>query len=276
MKPKTRFPLAALAVAVLSCLAFVGTGCYYSADHSHPSGARSRPCPPHSPHCPDAHNHQNDRRPFRFGLINREERNDEVKEGAAAAAVAAKKSQETKGQTGQAKSDDEAKEGRFPRLLAGPPRYTNPVYVVPRGPTYYCPNCPSYPRAPGVPAIDFGPPTQFNPGYPLLYPYSPYYRPVPEQPRVPSYTPRSPDFSRAPRGEVKTGGFACSHCGRITVGDQWATDWIDGEPVTFCCRACWETMSPIERRACFENWTRRQATTARPGFGAPAGNYPRK
>lgn len=95
-------------------------------------------------------------------------------------------------------------------------------------------------------------------------------RKIPEQPalvkRRPGfpnsgwlYPAAIPDFTRAPRGEVKTGGFACANCGRVCVGQDWATDWDSGNPVTFCCRQCWERMTAMERRACFENWSRRQA-----------------
>jgi hypothetical protein len=67
-----------------------------------------------------------------------------------------------------------------------------------------------------------------------------------------------PDFAAAPRGGVKTGGFACAACGQITVGQNWATDWDSGEPVTYCCRRCYDAMTPAQKRETLAAWSKRQ------------------
>lgn len=92
----------------------------------------------------------------------------------------------------------------------------------------------------------------------------PYRRPkLPEQPPLGDdgygrISPAIPDFTKSPRGELKTGGYACANCKRATVGDQWATQWTDeGTPISFVCKECWERMSPAERQSAYVNWYRR-------------------
>lgn len=68
--------------------------------------------------------------------------------------------------------------------------------------------------------------------------------------------PAVPDFEK--RGDRKTGGYACAACGRITVGDQWATQWTEeGTPISFMCRECWDKSTPEQRQHAYLNWYRR-------------------
>jgi hypothetical protein len=70
--------------------------------------------------------------------------------------------------------------------------------------------------------------------------------------------PAVPDFTQSPRGERKTGGYACANCKRPTVGDQWATQWTDeGTPISYLCRECWEKMTPEQRQSAYVEWYRR-------------------
>jgi hypothetical protein len=99
-------------------------------------------------------------------------------------------------------------------------------------------------------------------------PLEPYRVPkLPEQPPLaddnlgnwsPRLNPAVPDFTKSPRGERKTGGYACANCRRPTVGDQWATQWTDeGTPISFLCRECWEKMTPQQRQTAYVEWYRR-------------------
>lgn len=98
-------------------------------------------------------------------------------------------------------------------------------------------------------------------------PLEPYRVPrLPEQPPLaddglgkwPALAPAVPDFTKSPRGERKTGGYACANCRRPTVGDQWATQWTaEGTPISFLCRECWEKMTPDQRQAAYVAWYRR-------------------
>lgn len=94
-------------------------------------------------------------------------------------------------------------------------------------------------------------------------------RPAPSKPRLPEQPPLAddrparvrpalPDFTQSPRGERKTGGYACANCKRPTVGDQWATQWTDeGTPISYLCRECWEKMTPEQRQTAYVEWYRR-------------------
>lgn len=99
---------------------------------------------------------------------------------------------------------------------------------------------------------------------PYRVPRMPEYR-MPEQPLLaddpsfPGYRvrPAVPDFEK--RNDRKTGGYACAACGRLTVGDQWATQWTaEGTPISFMCRECWDKASPEQRERAYMHWYRRQ------------------
>lgn len=88
---------------------------------------------------------------------------------------------------------------------------------------------------------------------------------VPEQPLLaddpsfPGYRvrPAVPEFEK--RSDRKTGGYACSACGRLTVGDQWATQWTEeGTPISYMCRECWDKSTPEQRERAYMHWYRRQ------------------
>ncbi len=99
-------------------------------------------------------------------------------------------------------------------------------------------------------------------------PLSPYRGPLPEQPPLAddglgNWPAAVPDFTKSPRGERKTGGYACANCRRATVGDQWATQWTaEGTPISFLCRECWDKLTPEQRQSAYVDWFRR-ATESR-------------
>ena len=87
--------------------------------------------------------------------------------------------------------------------------------------------------------------------------------PLAEQPPLADDNPQRvrpavPDFTKSPRGERKTGGYACANCKRLTVGDQWATQWTEqGTPISYLCAECWEKLTPEQRQAAYVDWYRR-------------------
>lgn len=90
---------------------------------------------------------------------------------------------------------------------------------------------------------DYGPTPYPNPE-PVILPESVPMVPVPVMPES-----NCPD-GRCPRpvnqlgsvdrlNEAKTGGLNCASCKRETVGQQWHTEWVNGEPRTSVCEACY-------------------------------------
>jgi hypothetical protein len=178
------------------------------------------------------------------------------------------------------------------------PTYVSPSYPAPSYPTPSFPSsgqmAPSYPSAGGTWIETAAGPVWLPSGFayehdsgllrnlqtgmrsrpgqstrpPALEPYRvprmPDYR-MPEQPLLaddssfPGYRvrPAVPDFEK--RTDRKTGGYACLACGRLTVGDQWATQWTaEGTPISFMCRECWDKASPEQRERAYMHWYRRQ------------------
>jgi hypothetical protein len=119
-------------------------------------------------------------------------------------------------------------------------------------------------------------PLEFAKQQPTAWPLA-NQSPAPAMPAAPLNCPDGkcplalPDFGAAPRGQVKTGGYACAGCNRLTVGDAWQTHWTpEGQPVTFVCRSCWEAMNPQQREAAYRTWIARQAAPPR-----TVGEFPR-
>lgn len=147
---------------------------------------------------------------------------------------------------------DEKKEGRLlDRLLHRsecPPqtRFTHPVYVESKRVCGPCPPAASPGSIANCTSCVTVAPHNAATEQPLVAPCL-------------NCVPKLPDFNAAPRGEKKTGGFACTNCGAITVGDDWETEWTDdGTPVTFLCKSCWDSLNVFQRKDAYQRWVKRQ------------------
>jgi hypothetical protein len=219
----------------------------------------------------------------KFGPVDRSKL-DEIK-GAPPSAL-----EETKGQQSTCPTCPNYRPPSVGLLIAPRPApvYPPPTYLPTYGPTLpnyatptYATPSPGVPLRPGETLLHVGPwrtvtpplatvppIDQFGPVRPdPLEPYRTPARKLPEQiPLVddggewgrPSRA--VPDFDATPRGERKTGGYACANCRRPTVGEDWATQWTpEGTPITYLCRECWEKMTPEQRRTAYLNWYNRAA-----------------
>lgn len=140
-----------------------------------------------------------------------------------------------------------------PALSYPPPSYTQPTYSPPSyaGPNYV----PPIRLNPGEVLLSVQPLSQSRPVAANTMPRPSTTRPADSQAPCPTGDCPLQSQRRDPLSEVKEGIFACSMCGRQTVGREWHELWTDDRiSLTCMCEQCWRNASPAQIQSTIRNY----------------------